>query len=60
MFGECGRLPLRILIKSCMISYWNRIITGYKNKLSYKIHKFMLDIPNIENQMDLKNKKYIE
>ena len=50
LYGECGRLPLGNLIKSRMISYWNRIITGDKNKISHTIYKFMLNIPNFESK----------
>ena len=36
VYGESGRKPLSIIIKSRMISFWHKITVGDKNKLSFK------------------------
>ena len=35
IYAELGRYPLEITIKTRMIAYWSRIISGSQNKLSY-------------------------
>lgn len=50
LYGESGRLPLDIIIKTRMISYWNKIITGNKDKLSYKVYKLMMNTPIFESK----------
>ena len=44
VYGELGRTPLDILIKSRMISYWGQLITGKQSKLSYKLYMVLLDL----------------
>ena len=43
--AELGRYPLEIIIKCKMIGFWLRLVTGNKNKLSFKIYQLMLNIP---------------
>lgn len=49
LYAEFGRHPIDITIKTRMIGFWNRLITGKQSKLSYKIYKYMLSIPNFES-----------
>ena len=39
LFGEFGRYPLEIVIKSRMVGFWNRITSGKQTKLSYICYK---------------------
>ena len=45
LYGELGRYPIEIVIMSCMVSFWNRFLTGKSEKISLKIHKYMLASP---------------
>ena len=37
LMGEFGRYPINIIIKTRIISFWNRLIIGKTSKLSYLI-----------------------
>jgi hypothetical protein len=50
LYAELGRYPLSIVIKSRMINFWNKIITGNQSKISYRIYKYMQQIPNYESK----------
>ena len=50
LYAETGQYPLHITIKSRMIGFWNRLITGKETKLSFSIYKIMLNIPNFESK----------
>ena len=50
LYGETGRYPMSIMIKTRMIGFWNKLITGNQNKLSYQIYKFMLNVPNFKSK----------
>ena len=41
VYGEAGRKPLNIIVKTRMVCFWHRIVTGAENKLSYKITYFL-------------------
>ena len=43
LHGELGRYPIDILIKTRMISFWNRLVTGKEQKLSLTIYKYMIN-----------------
>ena len=45
LYGELGRYPIEIVIMSCMVSFWNRLLTGKSEKISLKIYKYMLASP---------------
>ena len=47
LYGELGRYPIDIVVKTRMISFWNRMISGKEHKLSVIIYKYMLN-QNIE------------
>ena len=38
LYAELGRYPIAITIKCRMIGFWNRIITGKQNKLSFILY----------------------
>ena len=42
IYGELGRYPINITIQSKMISFWLRLITGNKNKISFALYTYML------------------
>jgi hypothetical protein len=44
VYGELGRTSMSVLIKSRMIGYWARLITGKESKLSYKMYKKLLEL----------------
>ena len=44
--GEMGRYPIEILIKSTIIGFWQRIINGKVDKISYKLYSIILNIYN--------------
>lgn len=46
LHGELGRYPMSVIIKSRMISFWIRLITGKADKLSLQIYKHMLSDTN--------------
>ena len=35
LYGELGRIPIQIIIKSRLIGFWNRLLHGRQFKLSY-------------------------
>ena len=37
VYGEAGKKPLSIIVKTRMICYWHKVTTGTENKLSYKM-----------------------
>ena len=45
IYGELGRFPLEITIKSRMIGYWNRLIHSKETKLSFLIYQCLLHSP---------------
>ena len=47
LYGELGRYPLSINIKTKMISFWNRLITGKESKISLLTYQHMLSQPNL-------------
>lgn len=46
LYGELGRYPIQIVVKSRMISFWNRLITGKEQKLSLQIYKYAMNLPD--------------
>lgn len=39
LYGELGRIPIQIIIKSRLIGFWNRLLHGRQFKLSYLIYQ---------------------
>lgn len=46
LYGELGRYLISIVIKSRMISFWNRLLIGKEEKLSYQIYRYMSNLPD--------------
>ena len=53
VYGETGRTPLDVLIKTRMVCFWHRIITGVNTKLSYRL-LYLLNKLNEQNQYEPK------
>ena len=47
LYGELGRFPLQIIIKSRMVGYWNRLLQSKATKFSYIIYQCQLNTANI-------------
>jgi hypothetical protein len=48
VYGELGRVPMSVSVKARMIGFWERILTGKREKISrtlYIIYK--LDVPDV-------------
>ena len=54
VYGETGRTHLRVLIKTKMVCFWHKIITGINSKLSYRL-LYLLNKIKEQNQ-DEQNK----
>lgn len=46
LYGELGRYRISIIVKTRMISFWNRLILSKEQKISLQIYKYMLNLPN--------------
>ena len=42
LYGELGRYPVDVIVKSRMIGFWQRSINGKPDKISYKLYKILL------------------
>ena len=45
LYAELGRHPIDITIKSRMIGFWNRIVTGKNSKISNILYNSLINIP---------------
>ena len=43
LYGELGRYPMDILIKSRMVNYWCKLVMGNRNKISKVCYDIMLN-----------------
>ena len=50
IYAELGRYPLEITIKTRMIAYWSRIISGSQNKLSYMLYHKLTSTPGLQSK----------
>ena len=50
VYAETGRYPLEISIKTRMIGYWIRLITGKESKIAHKIYKILLNTQNFKSK----------
>ena len=41
LYGVLGRYPSEILIKSCVIGFWKRLVCGKQNKISCILYNLM-------------------
>ena len=46
VYGEFGRFPLEFQIKTRMIKFWAKILTGKNTTISHKIYKVLLYLHN--------------
>ena len=60
LYGELKRHPLSINIQTRIISFWNRIILGKQDKISYKIYQYALNRPNTQFKWLNKVKSILE
>ena len=44
VYGEMGRYPLAITIKTRIISFWLKLLQGKKSKLIYKVYNLMYNM----------------
>ena len=50
LYGETGRFPLKIIIKSRMISYWNRLIHSKGIKISFLMYQCLMNSENLSSK----------
>ena len=43
LYGELGRYPLTINIKTRMVNFWNKIICSHRNKISKQVYNYVLN-----------------
>lgn len=55
LYGELGRYPIHILAKSRMIGFWQRLINGKRDKISYKLYQILFAM----HQRDLFHSKWL-
>lgn len=60
LYGELGRYPLDITIKSRMISFWNKLLLNKNSKLSYLLYRKLFDTPNLEPKWLVKIKQILD
>ena len=46
IYGEFGRFPLENQVKTRMIKFWAKILTGKNTKISYKMYELLLYLHN--------------
>ena len=47
LYGELGRLPLDITIKTRMISFWYKILSGSQNKFTFILYQKLISTPGL-------------
>lgn len=50
LLAELGRYPLEITVKTRMVGFWSRIVSGKVTKLSYIMYKVMRHTPNLQSK----------
>ena len=50
LYGELGRIPMKLIVKSRMIGYWNRVIKSKGTKFSFLAYQFLLHTPNFSSE----------
>ena len=54
VYGETGKLPIEISIKTRMINYWKNLVTGNTDKISFQIYRAMLYDSEINGNLNYK------
>ena len=44
IYGELGRIPLNILIKTRMVGFWQRIMCGKRENISYTLYYILYQL----------------
>ena len=60
VYGELGRYPIEITIKTRMINYWSRLINGKHNKLSFILYRKMRASDGMHSNWVLKIQRILE
>ena len=60
LYGELGRYPLEIYIKTKMISFWSKLLTNKQTKLSYILYGKLINTPNLKSKWTLKIKNILD
>ena len=60
VYGELGRYPIEITIKTRMINYWSRLINGKHNKLSFILYRQMRASDGMHSNWVLKIQRILE
>ena len=55
LYGELGRYLISISTKARVIGFWQRMINGKTDKISYKLYKILLTM----HQQDLFHSKWL-
>ena len=55
LYGELGRYPIDVLVKTRMIGFCQRIINGKQDKTAYKLYKILLSM----HERDLFHSKWL-
>lgn len=50
LYGELGRYPLEIIVKSRMVGFWNRVVHGKETKLSFLFYQCLLHSPETNSK----------
>lgn len=54
VYGETGKLPKEISIKTRMINYWKNLVTWKTDKISFQIYRAMLYDSEINGNLNYK------
>ena len=60
VYGELGRYPIEITIKTRMINYWSRLINGKHSKLAFILYRKMRATDGMHSNWVLKIQRILE
>ena len=60
VYGELGRYPIEITIKTRMINYWSRLINGKHNKLAFNVYRKIRASDGMHSNWVLKIQRILE
>ena len=49
VYGECGKMPLNLIIQLRMINFWLHITSGNENKLVFQVYSLLRQMHNNKN-----------
>ncbi len=50
LYAELGRHPLAVIVKTKMLSFWNRIVSGKQYKLSFMVYEYISALPTFHSK----------